>query len=182
MESLIESDRLRLRGWTDADVEAWADMNADPRVMEFFPSTLAREQSYESAQRMRTELSQRGYGWFVMELKERPGFAGVLALCEVRWDAPFEPKTEIGWRLPVETWGHGYATEGAKALLDFARDRLHWNEVVAFTAKINERSQRVMQRLGMTHDAREDFLHPRVPDGHPVKPHVLYRARLRESA
>jgi RimJ/RimL family protein N-acetyltransferase len=177
----IETERLILRGWTDADVEPWADMNADPRVMEFFPSTLTREQSYESAERMRAELEQLGYGWFVMELKERPGFSGVLALCEVRWDAPFQPKREIGWRLPVHAWGYGYATEGAKALFDFARDTLHWDELVAFTAKINLRSQRVMQRLGMTHDPREDFLHPRVAEGHPVKPHVLYRAVLRTS-
>jgi ribosomal-protein-alanine N-acetyltransferase len=170
---------LILRGWTDADVEAWADMNADPRVMEYFPSTLTREQSYESAQRMRTELDELGYGWFVMERKDEPGFCGVLALCEVRWDPPFRPKREIGWRLPVHAWGSGYATEGARALLDFARDRLQWDEVVAFTAKINVRSQRVMHRLGMSHDPREDFMHPRVPEGHPIKPHVLYRAVLR---
>jgi RimJ/RimL family protein N-acetyltransferase len=174
----IETDRLILRGWTDADVQSWADMNADPRVMEFFPSTLPREQSYESAERMRTELDELGYGWFVIERKEQPGFCGVLAICEVRWETPFQPNREIGWRLPVDAWGHGYATEGAKALLEFARDGLHWDKVVAFTAKVNVRSQRVMQRLGMTYDPRDDFQHPRIPDGHPLQHHVLYRAVL----
>lgn len=168
-----------IRGWTDADVQSWADMNADPRVMEFFPSTLTREQSFESAERMRRELDELGYGWFVMEIKERPGFSGVLAICEVRWDAPFEPKREIGWRLPVDAWGFGYATEGARALLEFARDGLRWDEVVAFTAGVNERSQRVMQRIGMTYDPHADFLHPRIADGHPLQHHVLYRAVLR---
>jgi [ribosomal protein S5]-alanine N-acetyltransferase len=125
---MIETERLILRGWTDADVEAWADMNADPRVMEFFPSTMSSEQSYESAARVRRELEERGYGWFVMEVKERPQFSGVLAICEVRWETPFRPRQEIGWRLPVHAWGRGYATEGAKALLDFGRDRLRWDE------------------------------------------------------
>jgi ribosomal-protein-alanine N-acetyltransferase len=179
MKPAIETERLLLRSWTDADVAAWAEMNADPRVMEFFPSTIAREKSYESAQLMRTDLEENGYGWFVMEIKERPGFSGVLAIDDVRWETPFQPRREIGWRLPVHAWGHGYATEGARALLDFAYNTLHWDEVVAFTAKLNERSQRVMQRLGMTHDPVEDFEHPRVPEGHPIRPHVLYRARWR---
>ena len=182
MMAAIETERLILRGWNDADVEAWADMNADPQVMEFFPSTITRERSYESAKLMRADLETAGYGWFVLELKERPGFSGVLVVDEVRWSAPFQPKREIGWRLPVHAWGHGYATEGARALLGFARDTLHWDEVVAFTSKLNLPSQRVMQRLGMTYDARDDFLHPRVPEGHPIKPHVLYRAVLRRDS
>lgn len=173
----IETERLILRGWTDADVEAWADMNADPRVMEFFPSTLPRHDSYESAQRLRTELEERGYGWFVMELKEHPGFAGVVAVCEVRWEAPFRPKREIGWRLPAHAWGHGYATEGAKALLEFARDTLGWDEIVAFTAKTNVRSRRVMEKLHMTYDPRDDFEHPRIPEANPLRHHALYRVK-----
>lgn len=173
----IETERLLLRSWTDADVDGWADMNADPRVMEFFPAPLARRDSYESAERLRRELEERGYGWFVMQVKDEPGFAGVLALCEVRWEAPFEPKREIGWRLPVHAWGRGYATEGANALLDFARDTLLWDEIVAFTAKINTRSRRVMEKLRMTCDPRDDFEHPRIPEGHPLRQHVLYRVK-----
>jgi len=175
---VIETDRLVLRGWTDADVRGWAEMNADPRVMEFFPSTIPPEQSYESAARMRRELDERGYGWFVVERKERSGFFGVLALCEVRWETPFQPNREIGWRLPVHAWGHGYATEGARALLGFARDEMGWDEVVSFTARSNERSQRVMQRIGMTRDAGADFLHPRIPEGNALRDHVLYRKML----
>jgi 3-dehydroquinate dehydratase/shikimate dehydrogenase len=120
---MIETARPVLRGWTDADVEPWAQMNADPRVMEFFASTIAPERSREQTQQMRAELEERGYGWYVMEIKDRPGFAGVIAICEVRWETPFQPRREIGWRLPLHAWGQGYATEGARAAMGYAFDR-----------------------------------------------------------
>jgi RimJ/RimL family protein N-acetyltransferase len=178
MTTRIETQRLVLRQWNDADVEAWADMNADARVMEFFPDVMARERSYESAATLREALEKNGYGWFVLERKDRPGFAGIMAVDDIRHDLPFRPLREIGWRLPVESWGHGYATEAANGLLTFARETLRWPEVVAMTASINMRSRRVMERLGMTYDPAEDFNHPRVPDGMAIKRHVLYRARL----
>jgi RimJ/RimL family protein N-acetyltransferase len=171
----VETPRLVLRGWRDDDVEAWAAMNADPRVMEFFVSTTPRERSYENARLMRAELADRGYGWFVLELKNQPGFAGVACIDDVRYDVPFEPRREIGWRLPVEAWGFGYATEAARALLGYAFTTLGWESVVSFTATANERSRAVMRRLGMTYDPAEDFDHPRVPFGHPIRRHVLYR-------
>jgi len=150
-------------------------MNADPRVMEFFPSTTPRERSIEIAALLRREIEQNGYGWFVMERKHAPGFAGVVALDDIRYEVPFEPRREIGWRLPVAVWGHGYATEAASALLRYAFETLRWPQVIAMTAAVNARSRRVMERLGMVHDAREDFQHPRVPQDHPLKHHVLYR-------
>jgi RimJ/RimL family protein N-acetyltransferase len=175
MAPRIETPRLVLRQWNDDDVERWADMNADPRVMEFFPGTTARERSQQQAALMREDLEKNGYGWFVMERKDRAGFAGVLALDDIRYEMPFRPLREIGWRLPVESWGQGYATEGARALLRFAFDELRWPQVVAMTAVINTRSRRVMEKLGMTHDPSEDFDHPRVPDELAIKRHVLYR-------
>src|SRR5581483_2698094 len=120
MTVIIETDRLILRQWTDDDVEAWAAMNADPRVMEFFPGTTPPEKSREQAAFMRAELEKNGYGWFVMERKALPGFAGIMALDDIRYEMPFRPLREIGWRLPVESWGHGYATEAGNALLRFA--------------------------------------------------------------
>jgi len=172
---VIETPRLRLRQWTDGDVEAWADMNADARVMEFFPGPMPRERSYEQAASMRANLEKNGYGWFVMERKDEPGFAGIMALDDIRYELPFRPLREIGWRLPVKSWGHGYATEAAGALLRFAFEDLHWPQLIAMTAAINLRSRRVMERLHMTHDPSEDFDHPRVPEGMPIKRHVLYR-------
>ena len=165
-----------LRGWTDSDVEAWAEMNLDPRVMEFFPGTQERERSLASANAMRMELDRDGYGWFVAEVKGKIPFAGVIALQPVPFKAHFTPAREIGWRFVAKAWGHGYATEAAAAALDHAFKKLDWNQVVAMTAAINSPSRRVMERLGMTHDPSDDFDHPRLDATHALSRHVLYRA------
>jgi RimJ/RimL family protein N-acetyltransferase len=101
----------------------------------------------------------------------------MVGLNEITYDIPVHPKHEVGWRLAFDAWGHGYATEGARAALQFAFGKLGWPEVVAFTAAINERSQRVMQRLGMLRNPDDDFDHPRVEPGSPLRRHVLYRVK-----
>jgi RimJ/RimL family protein N-acetyltransferase len=171
----IETARLRLREWTDDDVEAWIAMNADPRVAAFFSRSFTRELSESLAANMRAVLAERGYGWWAVEVRGVAPFAGVICLQEVPFQAPFTPANEIGWRLASQHWGNGYATEGARAALDFACTTLGWNEVVAFTAQTNDRSRRVMDRLGMTYDPSADFDHPRLEEGHPLRRHVLYR-------
>jgi RimJ/RimL family protein N-acetyltransferase len=150
-------------------------MSADGEVMEFFPSTYDRVQAESMAARIRERLEADGYGWWPLEIKDVAPFAGVICLQDVPFEAPFTPALEVGWRLARPHWGRGYATEGARAALAFAFDRLHRNEVVAMTAAINLRSQRVMQRLGMTHDVRDDFDHPRLATGDRLSRHVLYR-------
>jgi len=175
--AILETPRLRLRGWTAQDLDPWCELNADPRVCEFFPFPFPRERSLALAATIREELEQRGYGWWIAEIKESGTFAGSIALIEVSFEAHFTPATEIGWRLAYEHWGNGYATEGAAAALRFAFEVLGLREVVAMTAVDNVRSRRVMERLGMTHDPRDDFDHPRLPKGHPLERHVLYRAR-----
>jgi 3-dehydroquinate dehydratase/shikimate dehydrogenase len=174
---VIQTHRLILRPWRDEDVAPWADMNADERVMEFYTNTYTREHAREMAAYLRMRLEQDGYGYWVVEIKEGSRFAGILALQNVPFEAHFTPAFEIGWRLQFDAWGHGYATEGARALLDFAFDELHRDEVVAMTAVLNVRSQRVMERLGMTHEPADDFENPRVEPGHRLRPHVLYRIR-----
>lgn len=171
----FETARLRLRPWRDEDVPHWVEMNADPRVMEFFPSVYSKEYAEEVAARLRTHLEREGFGWWIAELKDRNRFAGTIAVQLVPFEAHFTPAYEIGWRLPYEMWGNGYATEGAQALLDFALTQLACDEIVAMTAALNVRSQRVMERLGMTHNAADDFQHPRLETGDRLKPHVLYR-------
>ncbi|MBV9718948.1 MAG: GNAT family N-acetyltransferase [Candidatus Eremiobacteraeota bacterium] len=173
----IETPRLLLRDWTDPDVAAWAKMNADPRVTEFFARRYTREISESMARYMREQLRRDGFGWWVVEIRGGAPFAGVIALQAVPFEAPFTPANEIGWRFSAEHWGNGYATEAARAALDFAFDVLGWPEVIAFTAAQNLRSQRVMERLGMTHDARDDFDHPQIAQGHPLRRHVLYRIK-----
>ncbi|MDQ2664081.1 MAG: GNAT family N-acetyltransferase [Candidatus Eremiobacteraeota bacterium] len=178
MAPTLLTPRLVLHAWIDDDTEAWADMNADPRVMEFFPSTDLRERSLQSAQVLRSNLDRDGCGWWVVEVKGCMPFAGVIALQPVPFEAPFTPANEIGWRFCADAWGMGYATESALAALKFAFEKLKWPEVVAMTASINLRSRRVMERIGMTHDSRDDFDHPRLESGHRLQRHVLYRAKV----
>ncbi len=173
----IETPRLILRQWRDADIDPWAEMNADPRVMEFFPALYDRARAEETVARMREEIERDGYGFWAVEIKATGAFAGMIGLNEVAGDIPVHPKTEVGWRLAFDAWGHGYATEGAQAALRFAFGNLGWPEVVAFTAAVNERSQRVMRRLGMVCDPASDFEHPRLPEGSALRHHVLYRIR-----
>ncbi len=174
---VLETARLCLRPWVDADVDGWAALNADPRVMEFFPATYDRARSEASAAAMREHLERNGYGWWAVEVIGGVSFAGVIALQDVPFEARFTPALEVGWRFAYEHWGHGYATEAARAALEFAFDVLQRDEVVAMTALSNVRSQRVMQRLGMHHDPRDDFDHPNIEPGHPLRRHVLYRLR-----
>jgi ribosomal-protein-alanine N-acetyltransferase len=176
----IETPRLLLRHWKDSDIEPWMAMNADPRVTEFFSSTYTRAISEAAAMLRRRELDELGYGWWVVEVRGGAPFAGVVVLGEVPFEAHFTPAREVGWRFAPEHWGNGYATEGARGALEHAFAALGWHEVVAMTAVQNLRSQRVMRRLGMTRDPADDFEHPKVEEGHPLRRHVLYRIPKRQ--
>lgn len=171
----LETPRLTLRPWRDGDLDAWAAMSIDARVMEFFPAVSDRERAKATASRLSAALQRDGYGWWVAEVKGGTPFAGVIALQEVPFEAHFTPALEIGWRFAFDAWHHGYATEGARAALTFAFEELAREEVVAMTAVANVRSQGVMQRLGMTRDPADDFDHPLIEPGHRLRRHVLYR-------
>jgi len=173
----LETPRLKLRQWCAADLEPFASLNADPVVIEFLSRCLTRAESDEFAERVRSELAQRGWGLWAVEVREHGEFIGFVGLSEPSFEAHFTPCTEIGWRLARSSWGRGYATEAARACLDFAFRSLGLSEVVAFTVPANARSRAVMERLGMRHDAAGDFDHPRLPAGHPLQRHVLYRLR-----
>jgi RimJ/RimL family protein N-acetyltransferase len=152
-------------------------MNADPRVMEFFPRPYDRAMSENFAARAREDLERNGFGWWVVEEKERSLFLGVISLQPVPFEAHFTPANEIGWRFVFEHWGRGFATEAARAGLDYAFSQLDWAEVIAMTSQLNVRSQRLMQRLGMTRDSADDFDHPRIDEGSRLRRHVLYRLK-----
>lgn len=170
----IRTDRLVLRGWQESDRDAWADMSADPEVMEFFPSTLDRRAADSVFDRIAASLDERGWGLWAVE--HDGGFQGFTGLQPVPFEAAFTPAVEIGWRLRRSAWGRGIATEAARAALDFAWSELGLDDVVAMAVAGNARSLAVMERLGMAHDPSADFDHPRVPDG-PLRRHVLYRIR-----
>jgi RimJ/RimL family protein N-acetyltransferase len=172
--------RLRLRAWRDADLADFAAMNADPRVMEHFPSVMTREESDASAARIRERFTVQGFGLWVVEVLDGPGFIGCAGLARPTFEAPFTPCVEIGWRLAAAHWGQGYATEAARAVLAFAFSTQPLDELVSFTVPGNVRSRRVMEKLGMHRDPADDFDHPRIPPGHPLRRHVLYRIRRAE--
>lgn len=173
----IETERLILRPWRESDFAPFAALNADPAVMEYFPSTLGREESDALALRMKERIETEGLGCFAVEVKDGPDFIGMVGPNVPSYGAqlPCGPCTEVGWRLSRAAWGKGYASEAAAASLDFAFDVLGREEVVAFTAVQNERSQSVMRRIGMTRDECCDFDHPMLPAGHRLLRHVLYR-------
>lgn len=171
----LRTDRLVLRRWRPADLAPFAALNADPEVMEHFPSTLDRAASDALAAAADAGFDERGFGLWAVEVAATGAFIGFTGLAVPRFEAHFTPVVEVGWRLARPAWGHGYATEAATAALDDAFGRLGLAEVVSFTAVPNARSQAVMRRLGMTHDPGDDFDHPNLPAGHRLRRHVLYR-------
>lgn len=167
--------RLRLRHWTMADLQPFQAMNADPRVMAFFPAPLDDAASATLLKRFMQGIDTCGFGFWALELRESSRFIGFVGLGVPTFAAPFTPCVEIGWRLAYDAWGQGYANEAARSVLDFAFQRLKFAEVVSFTARANLRSQRLMQRLGMLRDSDGDFDHPALDVDSPLRRHVLYR-------
>jgi RimJ/RimL family protein N-acetyltransferase len=177
----LTTDRLLLRHWRDSDLDPWADMNADPEVREFFPTVLTRDESAASMTRFQADLESRGYGWWALEVRATGAFVGFTGLDPVDDGLPFTG-VEIGWRLARSAWGHGYASEAARAVLAYGFDALELPEILAITAVGNVRSQAVMRRIGMTRDAADDFDDPGVPEG-PLRRSVLFRiSRMRADA
>lgn len=155
-------------------------MNADARVMEHFPKLLSREDSDAIVARTAAHFEQHGFGLWAVEIPGVAPFAGFIGLAIPQFEAAFTPCVEIGWRLAAEYWGNGYATEGARAALMFGFQELKLSEILSFTVPANVRSRRVMEKLGMTHDAADDFDHPLLPAGHRLSRHVLYRIARRD--
>jgi|SRR5579864_3062776 len=172
----LHTPRLHLRLWRDEDLPAFAALNADVRVMEFFPKPLERAESDALAARIRDKLASRGFGLWAVEVPEVADFIGFVGLSVPHFEAHFTPCVEIGWRLAYEHWGRGYATEAARAALEFGFKSLALDEIVSFTTPVNRRSWGVMERIGMTRSPADDFDHPSLPEGHPLRRHVLYRA------
>jgi RimJ/RimL family protein N-acetyltransferase len=174
-ESALNAGPLLLRPWRDSDLPTFAALNADPRVMEFLPTVLDRVASDAMATRIRDHFARHGFGLWAVEVPGGSDFIGFVGLHIPTFETHFTPCVEIGWRLAYDHWGRGHATTAARRALDFAFAKLNCSEVVSFTVPHNVRSRRVMERLGMTHDADDDFDHPVLPAGHPLRRHVLYR-------
>ena len=192
MTHVLTTPRLVLRSWRPSDREPFRDLNADPRVMEFFPSTLSAEESDALADRIEAHFRDHGFGGFAAELQATGAFIGFIGLAVPNFDSsillpssarldpnppqvPENQVVEIGWRLAHSVWGQGLATEGAQAVARYAFETLQLPGLISFTVPANLRSRRVMEKIGMVRDPSADFLHPNLPDGHPLRPHVLYR-------
>jgi RimJ/RimL family protein N-acetyltransferase len=172
---IIETARLGLRNWQEEDVPLFAKMNADPRVMEFFPSLLTATETAEMIQRIQTHIKTNGFGFWAVELKDSNEFIGFTGLAIPRFQAAFTPCVEIGWRLAAEYWNKGYAQEAANACFDYGFDQLQLPEIVAFTTVANKRSIYVMERTGMKYQM--EFDHPSVDEAGGLRRHVLYVKR-----
>ncbi len=175
MPDAITTARLTLRRWRDDDRAPFQALNADPRVMEFFPALATPDETDQMIERIEQHFGRYGFGLFAAELIETRAFIGFVGLNVPTFDAPFMPAVEIGWRLAFDHWGKGLATEGALAVVRYAFESLRLPGLVSFTSTGNLRSRRVMEKIGMAHNPADDFDHPRIPEAHALRRHVLYR-------
>jgi len=171
----LRTPRLLLRRWLPSDREPFARLNADPIVMEHFPDVLHREASDAFADRIEAHFAEHGFGLWAIEVVDEADFIGFVGLSVPAFEAQFMPAVEIGWRLAHACWNRGFGTEAALAAIADGFERVGLPEIVSFTAPVNVRSIQVMERLGMTHNPADDFEHPRLPEGHRLRRHVLYR-------
>jgi RimJ/RimL family protein N-acetyltransferase len=178
---MIETARLILRAWRDDDLAPFAALNADQSAMRFMSGTMTADETRAMVGRIGAHFEAHGFGLWAVEAPGVAPFVGYVGLQRPTFDAHFTPCVEIGWRLAPPHWGKGYATEAAMAALRFGFEDLNLDQIVSFTVLANKPSWSVMERIGMTRDLGGDFDHPRLPDGHPLRRHILYRAAARRS-
>lgn len=178
--NIIQTPRLILRTFKESDFPYFVQMNQDPLVMEHFPNLISEEQTRALLDRINQHYRDHGFSLFAVELKETHQFIGFIGLLHVGFQEHFTPAVEIGWRLDSAYWNLGFATEGAKATLDYAFNHLKLPKVVSFTATSNKRSQRIMQKIGMKHNPQDNFAHPKLPVDSPLSEHVLYTITKQE--
>ncbi|CDZ80213.1 hypothetical protein BN1013_00719 [Candidatus Rubidus massiliensis] len=174
---MIETNRLLLRPWKTSDLIPFARMNRDTNVMEYFPSLLSEEESNAFAYQIMQHFDLHGYGFWAVSEKTGCPFIGFIGLRLDTFEAPFTPAVEIGWRLASAYWNKGYGTEGALAALQYGFKQLNLKEIIAFTPTINSRSRKLMEKIGLVHNPKDDFINPKLPEGHVLSQNVLYRIK-----
>jgi len=171
----LQTSRLILRNWKQKDIEPFAILNSDPRVCEFLPNILSREETLTSVKKIQSHFKKYAFGLFAVELINTKTFIGFVGLKYFSFDSHFTPSVELAWRLSWENWGRGLATEAAQKVTQYGFETIGLPEILAITAKNNQRSRRVMEKLGMYTSEDENFLHPQLEYSHPLAEHVLYR-------
>ncbi|MCC7298956.1 MAG: GNAT family N-acetyltransferase [Bacteroidia bacterium] len=169
---MVETPRLILRNWRAEDVAPFAEMNADPEVRKYFPNLMSYEETENFVSKLHDLISENTYGFWAVETKENSEFIGMIGITDINFDAAFTPGIEIGWRLKQSAWNNGYATEGAKASLDFGFNVMQFPKIFSFTSVLNLPSERVMQKIGM--QLNGNFVHPKLDADHWLNPMVLY--------
>lgn len=180
MPTIIETARLILRTWEKEDAEAYFQINQDPKVIEFLRGPLSMDQVNEFIPAVNKHHEKHGYTLWAVELKQTGELMGFIGLNYIDWESHFTPAVEIAWRLGSQYWGKGYATEGAKASLEYGFKKCHLKEIVSFTAPVNVRSSRVMEKIGLKRDMKGDFAHPKLLASHPLSQQILYRLTVDE--
>ena len=171
----LQTSRLILRNWKQNDIEPFAILNSDPRVCDFLPNVLSQEETLTSVIKIQSHFKKHAFGLFAVELISTKTFIGFVGLKYFSFDSHFTPSVELAWRLSWENWGQGLATEAAQKVTQYGFETLGLPEILAITAKNNQRSRRVMEKLGMFTNEDENFLHPQLEYSHPLAEHVLYR-------
>lgn len=171
----LRTERLILRPWRASDLLPFSQINADSRVMEFYPSVMSAEESDALAEKIQKHAMEKKYGFWAIEAPGVANFIGYVGLNYWNLEMSFAPCVDVGWRLGAPFWGKGYATEGAKEALRFGFEECYFSEIVAMATIYNSRSHSVMKKLGMRHDPKENFYHPKLPQDHPLSLRVLYR-------
>lgn len=177
---IIETNRLILRTFEERDIDPMILIDQDPKVCEFLPSIGNRDKTTQSIHKFITHYRDHGFSLYAVELKSTGEMIGWCGLMIPAFEAHFMPAVEIAWRLASQHWNHGYATEAAKAVLQYAFEQLKLNEVVSLTVPDNIRSRRVMEKIGLHHNSNDDFDHPKLEKLHPLCRHVLYRIYKKE--
>lgn len=172
----LETDRLILRLWKPEDVDPFAALCADPEVMEYFPALLSREEVVAMIERMKAAYDKDGFSFMACDRKDTGEFIGFVG-CRMSFNPVIGDGVEIGWRLSKKNWGFGFAPEAARAVIEYAFLKIKTNEVFAITTVENWKSRKVMEKIGMSYEPNNDFDHPQVPDGSPLKRHVFYRIK-----
>ncbi|MBX9585945.1 MAG: GNAT family N-acetyltransferase [Gammaproteobacteria bacterium] len=175
MTTIIETERLILRAWEKEDAEGFFQINQDPKVIEFLRGPLTMDQVNDFISAVNSQGENYGYTLWAACLKETGELIGFIGLNYTDWESHFTPAVEVGWRLGSQYWGKGYATEGAKAALDYGFKKCDLKEIVSFTVPANIRSIRVMEKIGLKRDMNGDFAHPKLAADHPLSQHILYR-------
>lgn len=180
MTTIIETERLILRTWRKEDAQTYFQINEDPKVAEFVRGPLTMEQINDFITAVNKQQEKHGYTLWAVQLKETGELMGFIGLNYTDWEAHFTPAVEVAWRLGSQYWGKGYATEGAKASLDYGFKQCGLKEIVSFTVPLNIRSIRVMEKIGLKRDMNGDFVHPKLSADHPLSQHILYRLTANE--